>query len=57
MLAGQLPQEGEGHGQVDQEGAAGDGGGEGQGGGKTTFTGALFVVGRIGINVPHFDGH
>ena len=41
LMFSQLPQECEGHGQVDQEGAAGDGGGEGQGGGKTTSTGAF----------------
>ena len=41
MLAGQLPQECEGDGEVDQEGAAGDGGGEEEGGGKTTSTGAI----------------
>ena len=44
MLPGQLPQEDEGHGQMDQEGAAGDGGGEGQGGGKTTSTGAIEAI-------------
>ena len=44
MLPGQLPQEDEGHGQMDQEGAAGDGGGEGQGRGKTTSTGAIGAI-------------
>ena len=36
-----MPQECERHQQVDQEGAAGDGGGEGQGGGQAASTGAL----------------
>ena len=44
MLAGQLPQECEGNGQVDQEGAAGDGGGQEQGGGQATSTGAICMV-------------
>ena len=44
MLAGQLPQEGEGNGQVDQEGATGDGGGEEQGESKTTSTGAIGAI-------------
>ena len=44
MLPAQLPQECEGNGQVDQEGAAGDGGGEEEGGGQATAAGVMCMV-------------
>ena len=43
-VGGQLPQEGEGNGQVDQEGAAGDGGGKEQGGGQASAAGAIHAI-------------
>ena len=44
MLACQLPQAGEGDRQVDQKGAAEDGGGEEQGGGQAAFAGAVGAI-------------
>ena len=48
--SGQMPQECERHQQVDQEGAAGDGGGEGQGGGQAASTGALVQYERTAMS-------